>query len=526
MWQVPPSELTTADLPIDTAVSRRGLLSGVGALGALVGAAALTGAAVLAPEAAEATSTDPVAHLLRRTTYGMNADQIYAVGQQGAAKWLADQMNPYVKVPDTAMDHLANRWPRLKLDVWQVRQHLDNGAWDVMEDLVDVHISRAIWSRRQLLEVMVDFWSNHFNITCPSSNVWDSRHRFDRDVIRMNAFGRFEDMLIASAKHPAMLNYLNNVDSTKFEPNENYGRELLELHTVGISGGYNETDMRNSALIMTGLSIDESPNSGGGYYYKEYNHHTGPVKVMKFSSANGDPNGEPLAMSYLKYLANHQATAYHLSGKLVTRFVSDTPQPGLVKRLAHIYLTSGTAIKPVLAALFTSPEFLHSAGQKVRTPYEDLIATLRALQIGPDKKGTDGIRALQYVASQVGQPPLAWSEPDGYPDVATSWASSSATLGKWNAHMQLAAGWWPDTLTRTQLRDMLPKDAPETLGEVIDLLAVKLSIAPLPTSHRGAIAGFLGRTASSRIADNDEALGWRLPYIAALLLDSPTHVKR
>jgi len=163
-------------------------------------------------------------------------------------------------------------------------------------------------------------------------------------------------MLIASAKHPAMLNYLNNVDSTKFEPNENYGRELLELHTVGISGGYNETDMRNSALIMTGMSIDESPDSGGGYYYKEYNHHTGHVKVMKFSNGNGNPNGEPLAMSYLKYLANHQATAYNLCGKLITRFVSDIPQPKLVKRLAHIYLTSGTAIKPVLLALFASTE--------------------------------------------------------------------------------------------------------------------------------------------------------------------------
>jgi uncharacterized protein (DUF1800 family) len=523
---VPPPELTTADLPDAAALSRRGLLSGVSVLGALAGTAALSGAGALLPEDAAASSFDPVAHLVRRTTYGMNADQLYGVHQQGADSWLAAQMNPYAKVPDAAMDHLAGRWPRLKLDIWQVRQHLNNGAWDVMEDLVDVHIARAVWSRRQLLEVMVDFWSNHFNITCPSSNVWDSRHRFDRDVIRMNAFGRFEDMLIASAKHPAMLNFLNNVDSTKFEPNENYGRELLELHTVGVSGGYNEKDMRNSALIMTGMSIDESPGSGGGYLYKQYNHHTGHVKVMKFSAGNGDPNGEPLAISYLKYLANHQATAYRLCGKLITRFVSDTPQPKLVKRLAHLYLASGTAIKPVLLALFASPEFRHSAGQKVRTPYEDLIATLRALRIGPDKKGTDGIRALQYVASTVGQPPLAWSLPDGYPDVASSWSSSSATLGRWNAHMQLAAGWWPDTLTRTPLRALLPKNPPVTLGEVIDTLAVKLSIAPLPPSHRGAIAGFLGRTPSSRIADNDEVLGWRLPYVAALLLDSPTHVKR
>ena len=186
----------------------------------------------------------------------MNVDQIYGVRKLGTAKWLAAQMNPYVKVPDTAMDHLATRYPRLKWEIWQVRDRLDNGAWDVMDDLVDMHIARAAWSRRQLLEVMVDFWSNHFNITCPSSNVWDSRARFDHDVIRTNAFGRFEDMLIASAKHPAMLNYLNNAISTYKEPNENYGREVLELHTVGIGAGYTETDMHNSALIFTGMSID------------------------------------------------------------------------------------------------------------------------------------------------------------------------------------------------------------------------------------------------------------------------------
>jgi uncharacterized protein (DUF1800 family) len=521
-----PLEQLTEEVSPAGPLSRRGLLSGAGALSALAGAAVLTGAELMVPSEAEATSADPVAHLLRRTTYGMNADQIYGVSKQGADKWLAAQLSPYTKVPDAAMDHLANRWPRLKLDIWQVRQHLDNGAWDVMLDLVDVHIARAVWSRRQLLEVMVDFWSNHFNITCPSSNVWDSRHRFDRDVIRKNAFGRFEDMLIASAKHPAMLNYLNNVDSTKFEPNENYGRELLELHTVGISAGYTETDMRNSALIMTGMSIDESDQGGGGYQYKLYNHHTGHVKVMKFSAGNANPDGEAVVTAYLKYLANHQATALHLCGKLITRFVSDVPQPKLVKRLAHIYLTSGTAIKPVLLALFASPEFKHSVGQKVRTPYEDLIATLRALQIGPDKKGTDGVRALQWVAQGVGQPPMAWSEPNGYPDIAASWSSSSATLGRWNAHMGLAAGWWPQTLTRVTLRNMLPKNPPETLGEVIDVLAAKLSIAPLPSAHRSAIAGFLARTPSSRIADNDEALDWRLPYIAALLLDSPTHVKR
>ncbi len=499
---------------------------GASALGALAGAAALTGgASLLAPTAAEATTTDPVAHLLRRTTYGMNADQIWAVRKMGTAKWLAAQMNPYVKVPDKAMDHLAiTRYPRLRWEIYQVRDRLNNGAWEVMNDLVDMHIARAAWSSRQLLEVMVDFWSNHFNITCPSSNVWDSRARFDHDVIRTHAFGRFEDMLVASARHPAMLSYLNNASSTYKEPNENYGREVLELHTVGLSARYTEKDIHNSALIFTGMSID---GEGGGYLYKNYNHFVGHVQVLGFHDGNATASGgAAVAGRYLKYLAYHQATAYHLCGKLITRFVSDTPQPTLLRRLVHIYVTSGTAIKPVLLALFNSAEFKASAGLKTRTPFEDLIATIRALKIGPDPSGTDGIHALQQVALSMGHAPLGWSEPNGYPDIATSWASSSSTLGRWNAHMNLAAAWWPNQLSRVPLRHLLPAVAPMTVGQVIDLLAAKLGVAPLPHEHRSAIAIFLGRTTASRIADNDAVLGWRLPYIAALLLDSPAHVKR
>ena len=141
---------------------------------------------------------------------------------------------------------------------------------------------------------------------------------------------------------------------------------------------------------------------------------------MRFSAGNGNPDGEPWRSRYLKYLANHQATALHICGKLITPLrLATSRSPSWSSASRTSTSRHGTAIKPVLLALFASPEFKHSAGQKVRTPYEDLIATLRALQIGPDKKGTDGIRSLQWIApADVGQPPLAWSLPDGYPDVA------------------------------------------------------------------------------------------------------------
>ena len=125
-----------------------------------------------------------------------------------------------------------------------------------MFDLSVSTLARAAWSKRQLLEVMVDFWSNHLNVTNPSDSVWSTRHDYDRTVIRKHALGKYSDMLLASATHPAMMTYLNNAESTKDQPNENYGRELLELHSVGVDAGYSEEEMYNSALIMTGFGID------------------------------------------------------------------------------------------------------------------------------------------------------------------------------------------------------------------------------------------------------------------------------
>ena len=124
-----------------------------------------------------------------------------------------------------------------------------------MNDVLLSTVARALWSKRQVFEVMVDFWSNHLNVTCPSDGVWDNRHLYDRDVIRKHALGSFKDMLVASAKHPSMLVYLNQAESTKDAPNENYGREVLELHTVGVDAGYDENDIYNSAKILTGLTL-------------------------------------------------------------------------------------------------------------------------------------------------------------------------------------------------------------------------------------------------------------------------------
>jgi uncharacterized protein (DUF1800 family) len=367
---------------------------------------------------------------------------------------------------------------------------------------------------------MCDFWSNHLNVTNPSDNVWDNRHDYDRTVIRKHALGRFEDMLLASANHPAMLLYLNNAESTKDNPNENYGRELLELHTVGVDGGYNEEDMRQSTLIMTGFSVDWET---GLFEYNNWAHYRGAVQVMGFTAANAEANGYQVGVRYLKYLANHPSTAQLLARKLCVRFVSDDPPQALVDSLAATYLANGTDIKPVLRKLLLSVGFANSIGEKTRRPFEDVAATLRILGYKPAKTGVYGIQGLYWISSDLGHAPMAWNPPDGYPDEAAAWQSAGTTLGRWNTHLSLAAHWWPTALQHPALRKLLPTNLPNTYGEFVDMLSKRLVFRKLEAVHRRAVLGFLGHQATDRLNADDAAVGWRLPYVVALILDSPYH---
>ncbi|MGO4361890.1 DUF1800 family protein, partial [Terrabacter sp. RAF57] len=222
------------------APARRRVLSGLGGGAALAMATATAASATsptVAPSAmvAATATTDPVLHLLRRATFGPTPALVAEVRTAGTTAWLDAQLAPLTKVPDTAMDGILKRWPRLGWKTWEVRERLSGADSSlVMMDLVEAHLARALFSRRQLLETVVDFWTNHLVVPVPSSEVWDSAHLFQRDVIRKHALGKYSDMLNAAARHPSMLKVLDNADSTKKAPNENYGRELLELHTVGV----------------------------------------------------------------------------------------------------------------------------------------------------------------------------------------------------------------------------------------------------------------------------------------------------
>jgi hypothetical protein len=474
-------------------------------------------------------TADPLLHLLRRATYGPTPASEAELRSMGRTAWLEWQLRPYL-INDAACDAVVARLPLQALDITGVWTGVDAGTivpfhWDVMHQLGFATMVRAAWSRRQLFEVVVDFWSNHLNVTSPSDDVWNSRQDYDRMVIRKYAFGRFSDMLKASARHPAMLSYLDNRSSTKVKPNENYARELMELHTIGLT--YTEADVRDASRLLTGLTVESRT---GLYRYEPNDHATGSVSVAGFTHANATADGgEAAVLALLDYLAMRPATATQIARKLCVRFISDDPPPTLVTRLAQVYLDNHSSMVPVLRALFNSVEFDTSLGQKVRTPLEDVVATVRVLGLGPDPidpvsnpTGTAGLSQLYWMARKAGHGPMRWPTPDGYPDVADAWAAPSSWLARWNTHFNLAAGWYPKELARpASLLQYLVPVLPATHGGLVDAVSLRLLNRTLPFAHADALLAFLGKRATEPLTVNDYAARWMFPYLVALILDSP-----
>jgi len=528
-----------------TKVSRRGVLAGAAGAGALVavGTVGLDGASAAprpslpkrTPIPSGSGSTVPAprdwaTRLLARATYGPTPAAIAEANSLGSpAAWVAKQLNP-AAISDPLGDTVRSLYPELSWSTTTLRTKIEKYSWDVQSLIAPATMAQAIWSSRQLYEVMVEFWSNHLNVTCPSDSVWDNRHEYDRLVIRPYALGKFKTMLAASAKSASMLRYLNNDSSSKYSPNENFGRELLELHTVGVDGGYGETDVLNSARIFTGWTVNDDT---GLAYYKTSWHWTGAVNVLGFSSPNTAADGRPVVDAYLNYLAAHRKTAERIASKLVKRFVSDDPQPALETRLADLFQANDTDIRPVLTALFSSHEFWGSRGAKVKRPYEDLVSTARVLGMAPLASGTNVVRReafqqMYWQARDLRQAPLYWGPPNGYPDFALAWQSADGALGRWNLHQGYAAGWWPnkDRIQVPNLPAMLPNPLPANYGQFVDAMSMRLLFTTLSPAQRTAVLTFMGKTATSPLSANDAWVKWRLSHVVSLLLDSPTHTLR
>jgi uncharacterized protein (DUF1800 family) len=507
--------------PTATQGSRAGATSGPSSSPSASGSPSGPANGASAP-AVIAADLDPE-HLVRRVTYGAT-DAIRAdVDKLGMAEWLGRQLEPS-RLADPGGDAVAQLYPELAFTTVHARQvQMMGGDFYQFQLMLPLnHLGRAVWSSRQLHEVMVDFWSNHLNITAPGEKGSHARHRFDIDVIRANALGRYEDMLVASSVHPAMLDYLDNANSTKQQPNENYARELMELHTLGVHGGYTERDVKQAALLLTGWTIAED----GTAKYQTDRHYPKRVKILGYTYANGGgATGRRVAQQFVRDLANHPSTAAYLSRKLAIRFVTDDPPQALVDRLAQSYLTNKTAIAPVLRDLFASPEFAASGSLKVRRPMERLVAGVRTLGI---KLGAEaqGLTDLYNMLDASGHKPLAWPMPNGYPDVASHWQSPAAALDQLNLAAALVHGWWPTKLVLPGPKKLLAKP-PRNRTAVIDSVGKKV-LGRLPTAQEtSAAAALLGSTRlpksfGSRTWEQEESMA----LTATLLLTSPDFLTR
>jgi len=479
-------------------------------------AAAAAGAAT--PRFPTPLSRDPGLHLLRRVTFGPTAPDLAEVRREGIDSWIERQLAPD-SVPDDSMDRALTAFPTIGMSTAELRKSLEDNSYDAMFQLGQATLARQLWSHRQLYEVMVDFWANHLNVTNPFDGGWDNRSVYDREVIRAHAFGRFNEMLLASARSPAMLRYLDNASSDRRNVNENYGRELLELHSVGIEGGYTEADVRHSAYIMTGRTVDDD----GEFEYRARRHWTGKVKVLGFTHDNkSNQQGLAVGDAYVNYLARHPATAKHIARKLAVRFVCDNPPPALVERLAQTYLDSGTAIVPVLRVLFRSLEFWIATGLKTRRPLENFVAAGRALGIAPGPDVPSAMQELYYSTERLGHAPLKWGPPNGYPDVSGAWNSAHAMLGIWNSHRALVQGWHKGVAYTKPEYFASPR--PATMGPYLDILASRLVFEPLAARDKEALLKFLGLKDSSKVAN--ATLGGKVAHLVPLVLDSVYHALR
>ena len=467
-------------------------------------------------------------HIARRFSGGLNADLAADVAKAGSGRaWLAAQLRP-ASVPDAPGAEVDAWFPSLRRSPEQIFQRqVDEvqGAWEVMYDLSRWTVARRIQSRRQVREVMVDFWSNLLHVPLGDDEACFHRVSYDQ-VIRTYALTSFEQLLVHTTTHPAMGLFLDNAVSTKDAPNENLGRELLELHSVGVDAGYTEDDVKASSRMLTGYRVDTWWPEFRAFYDPRV-HATGTIRVLDFEHANTDPDGQAATVAYLRHLARHPATAQRIARRLCMKFVSDTPSAGLVAHVAAAYTRSGTQVRPTLLAMVDHPEFAASVGSKVRMPAEDYVASVRALRmrLKPPRSDRSFVNAMYWQYVEFGQAPYEWPAPNGFPEVSAAWTSAGRLLNGMGHHVNLAAGWWPTAdVTRPAPKAWLPA-LPATLEQVIDHIGREL-LGQRPTAAvRRGVATVVGVPLSRRMTAGD-LWDFRVQCILAALLDSPTHLHR
>ncbi|MBI4473023.1 MAG: DUF1800 domain-containing protein [Acidobacteria bacterium] len=384
--------------------------------------------------------------MLSRICFGPRPNDIERVRSTGAEEYIHQQLHPE-RINDSAADARVLSMASIRMTAAQVLENYREPRELVrrlLDELAAHKIVRAVHSERQLQEVMTDFWFNHFNVFWGKNADRFLTTAYEMNAIRPHVLGRFKDLLMATAKSPAMLFYLDNhLSSVQRGINENYARELMELHTLGVDGGYTQKDVQEVARAFTGWAID-APQRSGAFLFRPRMHDNGEKVVLGHKiDGGGIGDGERV----IEILARHASTARFISTKLVRRFVSDhLPEP-LVKHVADVYDKTGGDIREMMRAILTSKEFNSPDAllAKTKTPFEYAVSAIRSLD-----GETGGSRRLAQAIARMGQPLYQYQAPAGFPDRGDYWMGNGAILERLNFAVALSANRIPGTTVRIE----------------------------------------------------------------------------
>jgi len=551
-------------------------------------------------------------HALNRLGFGARPGDVDRVVSIGVDAWIDQQLHPE-RIADRAVEARLDRFQTLKLseadivrdfygpvlearkekkrlaaannvqreagaeaakdpkqELKELRQMIppEKRPARVMDELVAQRIIRAAESDRQLNEVMVDFWFNHFNVYAQKGVDRFLLTGYERDVIRPHIWGRFEDLLLATAKSPAMLFYLDNARSVadpehrpqpgmerasggrrglfgrrrafdaggdtammrgpqgmprrpnpkqqKGGLNENYAREIMELHTLGVDGGYTQKDVTELARVFTGWTINRPEQGGSGFIFRPNLHDSGSKTVLgvKLPAGGGMEEGERM----IHLLAHHPNTAHHIAYQLCQRLVADEPPKPLVDRVAKRFLDSDGDLRATVRAVIDSPEFWDAGTYrgKVKSPFEYAVSAIRAVGAHVDE-ATPLARELQ----KMGEPLYGAQPPTGYSDRADTWVNTGALMNRLNFALALAANKMPGV--RSDVASLIPGDQALDPSHSVEALALALTGGDLTTETRHTITQ---RLEAMKAPAQDPGANTQLPMIAGLILGSPEFQKQ
>ena len=438
---------------------------------------------------------------LNRLTFGPRVEERARFAEIGLQAYIEEQL-AFDSINDFNCELQLNPFKTLKMTANEL-EGISNQLFEnydrekVPNELRQATLMRQLYSKRQLYEVMVEFWSDHFNIFIEKGNCFYLKTVDDREVVRSHAMGSFRDLVWASAHSPAMMVYLDNQANEKSRPNENYARELMELHTLGVDGGYTQQDVMELARCLTGWNVKEHFWLGD-FVFKEDLHDTGVKNILGLTI---QPDGMKEAEQVIDHLVAHPSAARFIATKLTRRFIADEPPQEIVEKAAQTFLNTNGDIKSMLRVILLDGMPLEQP--KYKRPANFVLSALRMLNVE-----TDGAAIQEYLL-RMGQSYFNWPTPDGYPDRSEAWQGN--LMPRWQFAFELIRNEIKNT--KHNLKDLLQVSSTGVLYDNVDSLASLLLGAPMDRRLRDELIDSL----LSAGATEEETL----QIVAASLIASP-----